>query len=232
MSKDPALRALFGWGEEILDISEEPGKTKKWTGGKQFPTFLTPQNVEEKNNNYIKELPLRSHRRLRCKTDAANDYLQRSNSPGVVICDFDGIDWSVKLHNGIASFTFTAPENAKVNDEINFRIGFNDTSRATPLDFSLTLKITEEEEKITNKGGEKVDVKPKHNPVLADPIEWANLGEFGFDEKSGATVIKNENGTKIYVNRDHERLQAMRQKEPNELTKTMIEQKYKLALVF
>src|SRR6056300_350363 len=55
LSKDPALRALFDWGEEILDISEEPGKTKKWTGGKQFPTFPTPQNVEEKNNNYIKE---------------------------------------------------------------------------------------------------------------------------------------------------------------------------------
>ena len=35
---------------------------------------------------------------------------------------------------------------------------------------------------------------------------------------------------KIYVNKDHERLHAMRQKESNELTRTMIEQKYKLAL--
>ncbi len=114
-----------------------------------------------------------------------NDYLQ--SSPGVVICDRDEIEWSAKLHNGIASFTFTAPETAKVNDEINFRIGFNDASRPTPLDFGLTLKITEEEDKVINQGGEKVDIKPKHNPVLADPIEWAteeNWNEYGFDEKS------------------------------------------------
>ncbi len=69
LSKDTALRALFGWGDDVLDISEVPGKTKKWTEGKQFPTFLTPQNVEEKNLSFIKELPLRNRRRLRCKTD-------------------------------------------------------------------------------------------------------------------------------------------------------------------
>ncbi len=46
----------------------------------------------------------------------------------------------------------------------------------------------------------------------------------------GATVISSHDETKIYVNRDHERLKAMRQKESNELTRTMIEKKYKLAL--
>ena len=154
IAQDPAIRELLGFGSVAVGISHGPGGKEKWTEGRQFPTFLKPLNIKKIGDGFVKELPINTIRQIKCGTDAANDYLSRTNSPGWIECTLkpNEAPRSASLHNGTATFTFKPPSNAKVGDEIFLEIGFGDHGpRGKPLTFPLTLEITEPEKRTPKK---------------------------------------------------------------------------------
>ena len=235
--QEPALRELLGFGSVVVDKSKAPGGRQKWTEGKKFPTFLKPLNVNKVEDSFVKDLPTNTSRQIKCGTDAANDYLSRTNSPGRIYCTPKSAgSHSASLHNGTATFTFKPPSNATVGNKITLEIGFEDYGpRGAPLTFPLTLEITEPEKPQQNKSGKPTNTKEKVKPSIADPTEWVvreYWGEFDFDEKSGAAVREDDNEVKIYVNRDHERLVEMREKESDMAVSQLNEARFRICLGF
>ena len=238
LSQDPAIRELLGGGGDGPGPVQEPRGGEPWTKSKQFPTFLKPLNVNKVGDRFVKELPINTRCRIRCGTDAANDYLSRTNSPGRIECTLEPNEAprSVSLRNGIATFTFNPPSTAEVGDNILLEIGFNDDGpRGLPLIFPLTLEITEPEKTEIGKGGKLTKIKEKEKPSLADPTVWVEKDDwdnFNFDEKSGADVREGEEGIKIYVNRDHERLAEMRAKTTDQAVSQLNESRFRICLGF
>ena len=236
--QDPAIRELLGLGSLAIDKGKSPGGKRKWTDGKRFPTFLDPLNVAKRNGGYKKNVPIGGYRQIKCATDAANDYLSRTNSPGWIYPAMPrgGARRKGSLYNGTATFTFWAPDSAKVGDEFPLEIGFHDHGpRGTPLYFPLTLVITEEEMPNKKEGGKKTDTKEVRKPNLADPTQWVEkVGweEFQFNEKSGAAVLEGEDGMKVYINRDHERLEELRMRESDQAVLQLNEARFKVCLGF
>ena len=236
--QDPQIRELLGLGSVAIDKSKAPGGKQKWTEGKRFPTFLDPLNVEKNGEKYIKRLPIDGYRQIKCATDASNDYLSRSNSPGWVyppVMDV-GARREASLHNGTATFTFWAPEDTMVGDELSLEIGFHDHGpRGVPLSFPLTLVATEGEKKKANKTGTKTDTRESEKPNIADPTQWVEKSDwqgFGFNEQSGAIIYEEEKGMKVYVNRNHEKLEELRRNERDSATLQLNEARFKICLGF
>ena len=242
--QDPAIRELLGFGSVVGDKGKAPGGRQKWTEGKKFPTFLKPLNANKVEDSFVKDLPINTSRQIKCGTDAANDYLTRTNSPGRLYCTFEphqdpksaSLHRSASLHNGTATFTFKPPSDAAVGDKVSLKIGFDDYGpRGVPLTFPLTLEITKPEEPQQNKPGRPTNTKEKVKPSIADPTEWVGKeywGDFDFDEKSGAAVREDDSGIKIYVNRDHERLAEMRAKESDTAVLQLNESRFRICLGF
>ncbi len=237
ITQDPAIRELLGLGTAVVDIGQAPGESQTWQG-KQFPTFLEPLNVRQEGDMYIKELPINTKRQIKCGTNAANDYLSRSNSPGWIDCTKTPaeVPRSVSLHNGTATFTFNPHDKAKVGDEITFDIGFCDNGKnIVPLCFPLTLRLTPPEPPVKNKPGKPTNTKEKKKLAIADPTHWVTENDWGdhnFDEKSGAAVVQSEDSITVYVNRDHERLKEMRYKEKDEAVRQLNESRFRICLGF
>ena len=237
IAQDPAIRELLGFGNVAVGVGQAPGGKEKWTEGKQFPTFLKPLNIKKMGNRFVKELPINTIRQIKCGTDAANDYLSRTNSPGWIECTLkpNEAPRSASLHNGTATFTFRPPSNAQVGDKISLEIGFGDHGPiGKPLVFPLTLEIAEPEKPTKKKGGKPTKTKKKVKPSIADPTEWVekkDWEDFGFDEKSGAAVREGEE-IKIHVNRHHERLVEMRASVSDQAVLQLNESRFKICLGF
>ena len=218
IARDPMIKELLGLGTAAIKTIKTPRGTELYEG-KKFPTFLNPLNLttvkEGQNKYFLKEVPVNANRKIKCGTDAADDYLSRTNSPGWVKCSLTSADLprSASLRNGTATFTVSVPKHKQVGDVIDFEIGFDDHGpRPVPL-VPIKIKITPEENPAKSGGTTKSDTKNTEKPQIADPTQWAeksNWDEYGFDEKSGAKVINSEEGLMVYVNRDHERLEEMR----------------------
>ncbi len=236
--QDPAIKELLGLGSVATDVIKVPGGPEKWTEGKQFPTFLKPLNAKMEGDTFVKQLPLRTNRKIKCGTDAENDYLSRTHSPGWIFCTLPSkqAPRSASLRNGIATFTFNPPSTAEIGDKITLEIGFDDDGpRGAPLVFPLTLEITKPEKPQHKKPGKPTGITDKIKPAVADPTEWVqreDWDEFGFNERSGATVMESEDGIKIHVNYAHERLAEMRGKETDEAITQLNESRFRICLGF
>ena len=239
ITQDPALRQLLKGGDIISSESHTGRGSDPWEEGKEFPTFLKPLNIEKVDDNFIKELPINSSRKIKCKTDAANDYLTRSNSPGWVYFPDRPPHVGIKtsLNDGIATFTLSSSskEPLSVGQEFSFDIGFADNGpRGEPITFNLTVKFIEEQRTDNNPPGTSSGVTNKKDESVADPTQWvrkAEWDEHGFDEKSGAEVVLGEEENAIiYVNRDHEVLEKMRKGEQDEAKRDLNENRFRICL--
>ena len=235
IAQDPRIIELLGYGRVVISEEKVPGGYEKWDEGKPFPTFLEPVNAKELNGRYIKKLPINTCRRIRFRTDANNDYLSRTNSPGQSYCNPDIPEKSVKLRNGIASFTIWPPPDAKVGDKICCDIGFEDNCdfRPSPLYASFTIEITEAEKTGNNPTSPLKETKDREKPRYSNPIHWVekdDWGEYDFDEKSGAAVVVGDDGIKVHVNRAHERLVEMKRGTADEAVIKLNESRFKISL--
>lgn len=234
---DPAIKELFGLGTFVIDLGKKPSGAKPFDG-KPFPTFLKPLNLRQEEGKFVKEVPLNANRRIECGTDAANDYLTRTRSPGWAWCSRPAHEapHSVGLYNGTASFTVKAPASAKVGDEVEVEFGFQDYGRnhASPLKFAVTLRFVAEEEKVKSKSGKKTDTKDDDLPKKGLPsFHWVTRDQWGshmFSEESGAYVSSSDDNLSVYINKDNRYLQAMRLTEKDEATRMLNEERFRWGL--
>lgn len=232
---DPAIRELFGLGVFLPDIGRVPGEGEPFKGNK-FPTFLKPLNLREENGIFVKEVPVNSHRRIECGTDAADDYLTRVDSPGEAWCSLDEKEMphAVKLRNGTARFTIYPPKTTVPGKSVEVEFGFKDFGRnLEPLKFKVLIRYTEAEETTTNPSGKKRDTKDDQRKAIGEPkFTWVletEYGEHNFDNDSGAYVAVGET-TEVFVNHDNRYLKAMRVSEKDEAARLLNENMFKIGL--
>ena len=232
VKNNPDIRELFGIGDIVVESIQTSGGEAQYEG-KQFPTYLTPTNLEEGG---IKSVPVNTYRRIECKTDAQNDYLIRDASQGEFLHPTaDVLPNSGFLRNGKFRIKVSPPENAKAGDEISVRFGFTDSNpeRATPLLFDVTIKISDEEKTTTNTGGNKTDTRKKEEPTRDFPdifwVEREKWDEFNYDEESGGHVSTGEKLT-IYVNWDNKYLQSLVSREKDEGKREIIRHRFRFGV--
>jgi len=232
---DPAIRDLFGLGPFLPDIGKIPGGTEPFKG-KKYPTFLNPLNLREENGKYVKEVPINTHRRIECGTDADDDYLTRVDSPGEAWCSLDEktMPHTVKLRNGTARFTIYPPKTAIPGKSVEAEFGFKDFGRnIEPLKFKVLVRYTDTEEKTSGPGGKRRDLKEDQKKIIGEPtFIWVTESEYpehNFDNDSGAYVAIGET-TEVFVNHDNRYIRAMRIKEKDESARVLNENMFKLGL--
>lgn len=233
---DPDIQALFGIGTKFPEFAKVPGGPVEFDG-KKFPTFLKPLNLRVENGQFVKEVPVNSYRRIECGTDAENEYLSRLDSPGETWCSLppEEMPHSVKLRNGIATFTVRVPSTAKVGDRKLVEFGFVDNGHnVMPLKFAVEVRYVEAEDTSTAKKGKKSDTAEKVKDSLALPrFEWvseAQWGEYDFNESSGAYVSTGEESLTVFINHDHKSLQFMRVKEKDDAKRQIYETMFRIGL--
>jgi hypothetical protein len=231
---DPAMKALFGFGEDIKSETVKPGNESKFSG-KKFPTFLDPLNLRPEGDKHVKDIPLNTYRRIECATDARNDYLSRAKSPGAWYCSTPAlVEFTSTLHNGQATFTVHPPSNAIPGQELEVKFGFLDSSRNEPLCFSVVLRIVEAEEVKKAEKGKKRDVKPDEQPQTRMPeiiaVKADDWVGHNFNELSAGYVTKSDSGATVYVNVDHKALVEMRTRVRDEAKRMMNENIFKTGL--
>ena len=234
VKSDPNLLKLFDIGVVVPDITAVPKGGEKYKG-EQFPTFLTPINLDEGN---VKTVPINTHRRIECNTDAANDYLVRDGDQGEFVCpESKTLPHSQSLRNGKLRITVHPPRDAKVGDKVTVRFGFNDNNpaRSTPLVFDVTVQVGAKEEIRSNPGGGKTNTTTQNKPKYEFPnIEWVRAGDSNwvdreFDAETGGDIESGPPLT-IYVNQDHRYLVSVRKAENDESKQKITDHRFKIGV--
>ena len=225
VKNNPELRDLFGAGEEITrSISVEGGDQE--FNGKKFPSFL---RLVKPQSGAALSLPINTHRRIECETDAENEYLGRELDPGSFFCSLSpgALPRRVNLRNGKLRITVKPPKGAQVGQTLEGDFGFEDSSRPNPLAARVKIVLTQAEETNRSPSGNTGGARTSPKPGLNFPdIRWvaqSDWGEHGFDEESGADCVESDDGVTIYVNEDNKRLKAIlageREESEREMTK-------------
>lgn len=212
----PTLSTLFLHGKSV----HTPFKTVKTGGddkpyeGERYPSFFKFKDVD-----YGIELTRDCHINMRCRigfeTDAANDYFSRAVDPGAfgLLAIEDGAtsgvrDYSVNLHNGVATLTLQLPSSCAVGDNLHFTATVTDTTRMEP--FENRFRVTVKPPAKPTKGGQPKKRKPPADepgdqrdipsgiqlPEIIKVYQDPEMGQKGwedmsphFDDKSALRVI-------------------------------------------
>ena len=219
---NPEIKNLLGIGGIVVGESDDgPGEDKY--EGKEYPTKL---NLLKPKDGVL-AVPINTHRRIECETDADNSYLDRSGVGEFFWNASVKVRYSQKLRNGKLRITVWPHEDAQIGDSVDATFGFMDSSRSEPL--KQTVKIVwAKEEKPTEGGGTGGGGTGRGKSAVysAPNIEWVTedgWGDYGFDEESGADCRIDENGVAtIFVNKDSKHLRALLKAEREESDRELV----------
>lgn len=189
----------------------EGGDTKEEYHGLKYPTFF------ELITKTPKEAQLGRKFRVQFKTDVANDYFSREDSPGKLFL-YHGdtkLDHGVNLWNGYATLTVSLPKKTRVGHKLSFRTELWDKSRNSPFEstFQVTVikKVNPKEKETSGKRKLPVD-KDKDNKhigmsIMPNIIEVKKnkWGQYGFTKDDCLEIINNgELGFDFVINMDNQ----------------------------
>ena len=240
VSKEQALAKLLEPGFQISSPFYGDDKPTKPYEGKQFPTFF---HFEKKSQGEILKRDVEIGRKVRLtfKTDAENDYFNRSNDPGelnVLLNDEEfGEDSSYirgPLRDGYCSVSIEFPASLKIDDKAKVSVTVNDIDNTKP--FVSIAEITMIGKKVhktnpktpSNKEGLSI---PDIKRVKKD--EWE---KYGFDRETSLTIKSSGRQTKsgypaydFFVNVENIYLKDAQKK--SKISSDILEAKFTYALV-
>ena len=227
---NPELKDLLGVGGVVFGDSDT-GRGINNFEGKEYPTkllLLSPDNA-------VLQVPVNTHRRIECETDAANDYLGRPLDKGKFFWESSlKVPHRAKLLNGKLRITVWPFNDAQVGDSIDAVFGFNDSSRTEPLKQKIKIVWAKQEPKKTKPpgkpGGSGRGKSPMHGAPDIRLVKECDWGEHGFDKESGAYCSQNEAGVTIYVNGDNQHLHVILQNERDDSVREMLTHLFKLGV--
>ena len=198
---DPTIAELLGVGKGFRGPTEPPPRVIEFQGEK-FPKRL--QLKKGKSGEYVKDCPINNRLcYVDCETDAANDYLSRSDSPGSFIEPKEAFHSYHGPWNGHLRVYLAPPRNAKVGDKCPISFGFMDDSRFEPLEVSLTLNICEAEAKRKRPPPASPKLKLP-NTILVYKHEW---DQHGMTAVSAVEIKQGANEeVDIFINMDNQYL--------------------------
>lgn len=248
LKKSPTLTRLFVQGLKLQSpFNLVPASIDKEFHGKEFPTHFSLSKKYPSTN------PKSAHKgskfRVEFKTDAQNDYFDRSKDPGTFKLLINGKEseyGDINLWNGYAHLNVNV-EDVQGDDLILFRSEITDVSRLNPFAEDFFVKIIEPIKKNQGEpGGRKPPASDKEGTgskkaegyALPNIIEVAKDGrtghnweQHGFNEQT-ALIVKDggDDGYDFFVNVDNIHLQT-ELKSAKSVDVQAIESKYKFGLV-
>ncbi len=149
IKQSPALASLFRMGERIPNpfAPEGVSTTNQPFLGKRFPTYF--RFKERKYGQVLaRDAFLNRRPRIVFETDAENSYFSRDVDPGQVDVELerDGswtsiTSFSLNLSNGVGNLNCPLPHDARVDDEVRYRVRVNDPSRVDPFENQFLLRV-------------------------------------------------------------------------------------------
>jgi len=132
LKKSPALAAFLAGGKELSNPfkSRLVGETEEFIG-KQFPTYFLI-----KRGDKSKECHLGSRFRVQFETDANNDYFSRDVAAGELKLHVNGQPtdtFTRHIWNGVVTLNVSLPADAKIADELHYKVQVIDPSRIEPF---------------------------------------------------------------------------------------------------
>jgi len=249
-SREPSIRLpSSGGGKSGHEMGEDEYE------GAYSPTFV---HFEERFEAGL-SLPINRTRPMVARTDAENEYLQRTDNPGHVLLD-DAIRESFivreHLQDGRLTLYFTPAEGkVKVGETFNIRVGLHDEAMAEPIyTKEILLSMTDAEEDKERANGKKKEEKsgdegdgpgkgkdapthglPKVLLLTKDGREIKGYGveqwPDGFTETDGGTIEDLGNGEVVYkVNYDNAYHLKYRLSQQGNVAREVVTEKYILGM--
>jgi hypothetical protein len=220
IKKSPTLTNLFLHGTRIssawdLDATGHAPDFK----GKKFPTYFTP--IQKYPQDNPKNCHINMRFRLQFKTDADNDYFDRSNDKGELSLKINSLEsksYSCSLSNGTANLFATLPEDVKVGDTLHVECTVIDCSRLEPFYNEFYIHIldkmqpsngshTKSKREASGKNGNsEKDVAHFDIPTPLE-IKKDDWPKYNFNEDSALKVTETVDGTyDFFINIDNKYL--------------------------
>jgi len=143
LSNDPALRALFDAGDRLV-VGVGPTEIEEFRG-QRFPSYFRLQGNPKQP--LTKHCPVNRTCRVLFETDAANDYFERSHSPGKLLVTGDATLEYSHLWNGVFSTRWRTSEDARPGDVVEIAVMVTDSEREShgrlPFTATFTVKVGE-----------------------------------------------------------------------------------------
>lgn len=244
LKKSPTLSRLLLQGKRISN----PFKIKSSSSineyvGKEFPSYFTL--VKKYNIEKPKEAQYRKRFRMQFKTDASNDYFERSKDPGNFKLFLNGEmveNTSINCWNGFANLTVLIKDH-KVGELLQLKSIVSDVKNyAIPFEEDFYVKIIPQRKNgnggngnrtppsSTNKGAENIDIDGFALPRVSI-VKRNNWEQHNFDEKSALKVIATgEKNFDFFINLDNVHL-LTELKYSNHEEVDIIEARYKYGMV-
>jgi hypothetical protein len=167
LNTDPALRALFELGDRLV-VRVGPSETEEFVG-RRFPTYFRLRG--DPKGEFRKRCPVNRTCKVQFETDVANDYFDRSHSPGKILFAGDAVlDYS-HLWNGIYTTRWGLPNEARPGDRYEVSVLVTDADREglgrPPFISSFTITATEADFSTRPPGGKKRPTAPDSGPARA-----------------------------------------------------------------
>lgn len=149
LKRSPTLSLLFLAGKQL----SSPLKTRKAQEqqaqflGSRFPTFFKfkgkPYGIVLNRDCHVN-----MRARITFETDAVNDYFLRDEQQGEFNLEMisggsslPADNYSLNLHNGIATLSVQLPEQCQVGDHLEFQSTVRDSSRVFPFENRFVLNV-------------------------------------------------------------------------------------------
>ena len=246
LKSSPSLEALFITGKDLsnpfksraVDVKSEEEFTGKYT-----PTFFRLMKRYRKSN----ERPInRRQFRVQFETDAVNDYLDREIDSGSFELYYDSrqvSDYSLNLHNGVATLNVALPENVKVGDRLDYNARLSDELLLEPERFvnEFDIRIIKAVSSVSG-GGKRVS--PAGNSVgdriqpdrMALPkvfeVREEEWGKYEFNKYSALSVKGTGDDTYDYfINMDNLYLNVELKALARDEKPKLLQSKFKYAMV-
>jgi hypothetical protein len=237
---DPSLRSLFEFGDRLITTV---GPTEVETfKGQRFPTYF---RIAKQPTGLVKRCPINHTCRVEFETDAANDYLTRSESPGKIqIAPAEACEYQ-QLWNGIFSTRWRPPEGSQPGDRVTVKVAVTDPDRESrgkvPFWCEFKILIGQPEYRISPPGPPKQPKAPNGRGQEAPGLAMPEIVELrkdawesrGYPELGAFQVRSNgENGYDFFLNVDNPYLLKELVRLPSEADKNLARYWFKWGLYF
>lgn len=243
LSRVPELATLLKTG---LGLASPAGlraaPTTSTFRGKRFPTFFLL--VSEHMSHGRKQAPRNRRFRVQFKTDAVNDFLSRSDEPGVFRISADGNPvgaYSLNLWNGTATLTVSLPDGCQVGQVIKYHSTLTSEDRVLPFETEFSVVVEPEETRLDGAvgrrkgpaGSGKTGNNMRPDEFRLPPVSELHrdeLAKHGMDENDALKVMPAEDGFDFYVNIDNRYLENERRRNSKEDPR-ILERQFECGLV-
>ena len=243
MRSDPSMAALFSSGSQLVTSTGlgEPPPFK----GRRFPTYF--RLAKEPKAGLLKNCPINRTIRVEFETDAANDYFDRTDSPGRINFAPSDVYQTHHLWNGRLSAVFRPIlGSSDVGDRIHVRVAVSDVEKEThggPFESGFQMVIDGALERKSHQGGKNGKKRASKEgsgeaPHLAVPNiievgkhQWSTMDPVFSGLESLRVLRDGEDGYDFYLNVDNAFLLTELSRS-NGIDKALVKYWFKYGLVF